>query len=92
MALDQASRASLAAWLAAADHIDTVLDLSPRAWRVPGDRTILGVFEKGKPRATWLIVAERSVWTLAACDGGWVSEPRETLAEILALIHLRSAP
>jgi hypothetical protein len=91
-ALDPASRASLAAWLAATDRIDAVLDLSSRAWRVPGDRTILGVFETGKPRATWLIVAEHSVWTLAACDTGRVSEPHTTLAEILTLIDHRLAP
>jgi hypothetical protein len=91
-ALDPASRASLAAWLAATDRIDDVLDLSPRAWHVPGDRTILGLFEKGKPQATFLIVAEQSIWTLAACDAGWVSGPHTTLADILALIDHRLAP
>ena len=91
-ALDPASRESLAAWLAAADRVDAVLDLSLREWRVPGDRIILGVFETGKPRASWLIVAEQSVWILGACDNGWVSEPRTTLADILTLIRHRLAP
>jgi len=90
-ALDPASRASLAAWLTTADRIDAVLDLSPRDWRVPGDRIILGVFETGKLRASWLIVAEQSVWTLGNCDDGWVSEPRTTLADMLPLIDQRPA-
>jgi hypothetical protein len=87
--LDPANRDILSAWVAAADRIDTVLDLSPRAWNVPGNRTIIGVFERGKPLASWLIVAEQSVWTLAACDDGAVSEPCTALAEILKVIDHR---
>jgi len=100
-ALDPADRDLLSAWLAAHDRIDAVLDLSPRAWRIPGgripggripgDRTIIGVFETGRPQASWLIVAEQSVWVLAHCADGTVSEPCATLAEILALIDHRLA-
>jgi hypothetical protein len=91
-ALDPASRDSLSDWLtiaatdAGAGGIDTVLDLSPRPWKVAGARTIIGVFEKGKGSATWLIVRHRSLWTLARCDDGSVSDACTTLAEILGLI------
>jgi hypothetical protein len=90
-ALDPADRHLLSAWVAARDRVDTVLDLSPRAWRLPGDRSVIGVFETGRPQASWLIVAERSVWVLAQCADGVVSEPCATLAEILALIDHRLA-
>jgi hypothetical protein len=85
-ALDPADRDLLSAWLAARGRIDIVLDLSSRAWHIPGDRTIIGVFEAGRQQASWLIVAERSVWVLAQCDDGTVSGPCTTLAEILTLI------
>jgi len=88
-ALDPSSRDSLSNWLDGMGRIDTVIDLSPRPWKVAGTRTIIGVFERGKPLASWLIVAEQSVWTLAACDDGAVSEPCTTLAEILKVIDHR---
>jgi hypothetical protein len=88
-ALDPADRDLLSAWLAAQDRIDSVLDLSSRAWHIPGDRTIIGVFEVGRQQASWLIVAERSIWVLAQCEDGTVSGPCTTLAEILGLIDHR---
>jgi hypothetical protein len=90
-ALDPADRHLLSAWLAARDGIDAVLDLSPRPWRIPGDRSVIGVFETGRAQASWLIVAERSVWVVAQCADGTVSEPCATLAEILTLIDHRLA-
>ncbi len=92
--LDSASRASLTDWLASAAAgagagagcIDTVLDLSHRPWRVADARTIIGVFERGKPSASWLIVRHRSLWTLVRCGDSAVSETRSTLGEILGLI------
>jgi hypothetical protein len=90
-ALDPASRDILSAWLGATDRIDAVLDLSSRPWKIPGDRTIIGVFKKGRQRASWLIVAEQSVWTLSDCDDGAVSESCTTLAETLKVIDHRLA-
>jgi hypothetical protein len=85
-ALDPASRDSLSNWLARVGCIDTVLDLSPRPWKVAGARTIIGVFEEGKDQASWLIIGQCSVWTLARCDDGSIAGPCATLAEILRLI------
>jgi hypothetical protein len=86
--LDSASRARLADWLAGmgAGGIDTVLDLSHRPWKVADARTIIGVFERGKPSASWLIVRHQSLWTLIQCGDGAVSETRSTLGDILGLI------
>jgi hypothetical protein len=92
--LDPASRASLTDWLASATEgagagagrIDTVLDLSHRPWNVADAQTIIGVFEQGKPSASWLIVWHRSLWTLVRCGDGAVSEACPALGDILGLL------
>jgi hypothetical protein len=84
--LDPASRAALSDWVAGAGGIDTVVDLSHRPWNIAGADTIIGVFEHGKPSASWLIVLHRSRWTLARCDDHSVSETYPALGEILGLI------
>jgi hypothetical protein len=88
--LDPVSRASLAEWLAGAragaGRIDTVVDLSHRPWNVADARTVIGVFEQGKPSASWLIVRHRSAWTLVQCGDGAVLETCPTLGELLGLI------
>jgi hypothetical protein len=84
--LDCVSRASLAAWLAGAGGIDTVLDLSQRPWNVADAAAIIGVFERGNASASWLIVRHRSLWTLVRCGDAAVCETCATLGDILRLI------
>nr|WP_294509174.1 hypothetical protein [uncultured Rhodopila sp.] len=92
--IDPASRRSLSDWLAAAvsdaergiGRIDSVSDLSRRPWRVSDARTIIGVFEKGKESASWLIVGHQALWTLVRCQDGFVSESCSTLREVLTQI------
>jgi hypothetical protein len=91
-ALDPVSRDMLSDWLLSATsavgrgRIDTVLDLSPRPWKVAGTSCVIGVFEPGAKSASWLIVGYGTGWTLAQCRSGSVSEPGVTLAEALEQI------
>jgi hypothetical protein len=88
IALDPANRDILTDWLATAGTgtIDTVIDLLPRPWNVAGPHTIIGVFEKGKETASWLIVGYGARWTLARCGDGYLSNACATLGEALRLI------
>jgi hypothetical protein len=89
-ALDLASRTVLSEWLSSAattaDHIDALIELSSRAWKIAAERTIIGVFEKGKDSASWLIIEHQCLWTLARCDNRSVSGSYASLGEVLELL------
>jgi len=86
--LDDADRQILSGWLerARARGIDAVVDLSVRPWGVGGTGVIVGVFDAGEDRASWLIVGHRTGWTLARCGDGFISEVMTSLPAVLALI------
>ncbi|MDR3534252.1 MAG: hypothetical protein P4L90_27265 [Rhodopila sp.] len=86
--LSAADRQILSDWLDRADagRIDTVMDLAVRPWNIAGAQVIVGVFEKGRQRASWLIVRHHAGWMLARCADGSVSDVSIALPDILALI------
>jgi hypothetical protein len=86
--LDKADRLVLLDWLddAGARGIDAAMDLSVRPWGVAGAGAIVGVFEAGREKASWLLLRHWAGWTLARCADGFVSDPMMSLPAILALI------
>ena len=93
--LDDADRQILAAWLVRAGRrrgIDAAIDLSVRPWGVTDAGAVVGVFEAGKNRASWLVVRHGSGWMLARCADGFVSDVMPSLPAILALIDADRAP
>ena len=62
------------------------MDLSVRPWGIAGAGAIVGVFEAGKEKASWLLLRHWSGWTLARCADGFVSDAMMSLPAILALI------
>jgi hypothetical protein len=86
--LDEMDRKVLADWLngAGVRGIDAALDLSVRPWGVSGAGAIIGVFDAGDDRASWLIVGHGSGWTLARCADSFVSDVMTSLPAVLALI------
>jgi hypothetical protein len=88
MGLDDADRRILSAWLSAARArgIDAAMDLSVRPWGVSGVGAIIGVFDIGQDRASWLIVGHGSGWTVARCADGFISDEMSSLPAVLALI------
>jgi hypothetical protein len=91
--LDEADRQILSAWLSRVGSagggsrgIDAAMDLSVRPWGVSGVGAIIGVFEPGQDRASWLIVGHGSGWTLARCADGFVSDVMSSLPAVLMLI------
>jgi hypothetical protein len=84
--LGSADRQALSDWLDGADGIETVVDLAARPWNIAGASAIFGVFETDKDQASWLIVRHASVWTLARCVDGFVSDVMVSLSDILSLI------
>jgi hypothetical protein len=89
--LDAADRQLLSDWLDDADGIDTVTDFSLRPWNIQGAGTILGVFETGEERASWLIVGYGSGWLAVRCADGFISDVSISLADILGLIDQQRA-
>lgn len=88
-ALDPADRMILLDWVArraGGGEAITIADLSARPWRTSGACAIIGVFESGKAAASWLVVGQDGVWTLARCADGWVSVPSRSLEDMLMLI------
>jgi hypothetical protein len=90
--LDDADRQALSDWLqrAGVRGIDA-MDLSVRPWGVTGAGAVVGVFEAGKDRASWLVVRHGSGWTLARCSDGFVSDVMASLPAILSLIEVDRA-
>ena len=86
--LGATDRRLLEAWLgrAADAGIDTVLDLAIRPWNITGASAIFGVFETSRDQASWLIVRYGSVWTLARCADGFISDVSASLPDILSII------
>ncbi len=66
-------------------------NLSVRPWGISGVGAIIGVFDTGADRASWLIVGHGSGWTLARCQDGFVSDVITSLAGVLALIDAARA-
>lgn len=62
------------------------MDLSVRPWGVSNVGAIIGVFDTGQDKASWLIVGSGSGWALARCADGFVSDVMTSLPAILALI------
>ncbi|HEY4042230.1 MAG TPA: hypothetical protein VGM32_10380 [Rhodopila sp.] len=91
--LEQADRKALSDWLdrAGARGIDAAMDLSVRPWGITGAGAVVGIFEAGKDRASWLVVRHGSGWTLARCVDGFVSDVMASLPAILALIDVDRA-
>jgi hypothetical protein len=81
-----ADRQALSAWLDDASDIYTVTDLTDRPWNVAGARTVFGVFEIGKDKASWLVVRHRFGWTVACCADGFISDVSASLQGVLKLI------
>jgi hypothetical protein len=86
--LDKADAQILADWLerAEARGIDAAIDLSVRPWNIAGVRFIVGIFEKDRSEASWLIVRCSAGWMLARCSDGFVSDVSVALSDTLALI------
>jgi hypothetical protein len=86
--LDAADRQALSVWLdyAGARGIDAAVDLSVRPWGIAGAGAIVGVFEAGKEKASWLLLRHSAGWTLARCADGFVSDAMFSLPAVLALI------
>ena len=86
--LEEADSKVLSDWLkrAGVRGIDAALDLSVRPWGVSGAGAIIGVFDAGDDRASWLIVGHGSGWTLARCADSFVSDVMTSLPAVLALI------
>ncbi len=86
--LDDADQQILSEWLARAGArgIDAAIDLSVRPWGVHDAGVIIGVFDAGEDRASWLIVGHNAGWTLARCGDGFISDVMTSLPAVLALI------
>jgi hypothetical protein len=86
--LDRVDRKVLSDWLQRAEvrGIDTAIDLSVRPWNIAGIPVIVGIFEKNRSQATWLIIHCIDGWVLARCGDGSVSDVSGALSDILALI------
>ena len=86
--LDPVDREILSDWhkTIADRSIDMIADMSLRSWNTIGARVIVGVFERGKEAASWLVVKYHDSWILVNCADGTASAEYATLAEVLALI------
>lgn len=86
--LDPANREVLSDWHKniADRRIDMIVDMSLRPWNTVGARVIIGVFERGRDAASWLVVEYHGSWMLVHCADGTASAEFATLAEVLALI------
>jgi hypothetical protein len=86
--LESADGQILSDWLeqARARGIDTAIDMSVRPWNVVGVRIVVGIFERDRLEATWLIVHCPAGWMLAGCSDGSISEVLAALSDVLALI------
>jgi hypothetical protein len=91
--LDEADHEVLSRWLARAGFrgIDAAIDLSARPWGVSSAGVIVGVFDAGEDRASWLIVGYHAGWTLARCSDGFISDVMTSLPAVLALIDAERA-
>jgi hypothetical protein len=89
--LNPEDRRDLRAWIedARGDGIDGVADLRGRAWPVPIEAHVLGVFRRNDDGANWLVVGQNAYWTVVAVDKGTVLATRRTLGEALTSIHRR---
>jgi hypothetical protein len=84
-----ADRQALADWLVrqAPAHIDAVRDLSARPWNLAGIGPIIGIFEPGKPLASWLIAHHAQGWLVVRPSDGSMADPAATLADALGLLR-----
>lgn len=86
--LDVLERRVLTDWLAAtrANGIDAALDFARRPWGAEELESIIGVFETGRPMASWLVVRYQAQWVVVTISDETISAVRDSLAEALALI------
>jgi hypothetical protein len=86
--LDSADGQILSDWLKQAEAcgINAAVDLSVRPWHVAGAPVIVGIFEKNRSKASWLVVRCTAGWMLVGCSDGSISEVSAMLTDILALI------
>jgi hypothetical protein len=88
MGLEWADGQILSDWLeqAEARDIDAAIDLSLRPWHIAGVPVIVGIFERNRSEASWLIVRSPAGWMLAGCSDGSISDVSTALTDVLALI------
>lgn len=86
--LGPAQRQVLSDWIDAspAGRIDAIVDMSFRPWSVPAAGAIIGIFEPGEERATWLVVEYPPGWILVHCGKVPLTEECGSLMEALSLI------
>jgi hypothetical protein len=86
--LDGADAQILSGWFGrvSAVGIDSILDLSARPWMIDGPQAIMGIFEKQKDQASWLILRCCSGWMLIDCRSGFISDVSAALDDVLMLI------
>ncbi len=87
--LSQVERTLLRDWQAAAwaKGIDAIEDLASRPWPHPIAGTVIGIFEAGAVKASWLVIGHNGSWAVACCSQGIVSDPFPSLEKALASIH-----
>lgn len=84
--LTPADRQALTAWLRHTEGFDGIEDFSGRPWFDDWPGTILGVFEGGRSRASWLLIRHADRWIAAHCADGFVSAPADSLQAVLSFI------
>ena len=79
-------------WLERAEAIgiDAAVDLTARPWNIGGIGLILGVFEKHRREASWLVLRCDAGWVLAGCADGSVSTASVALLDALERIGKRA--
>jgi hypothetical protein len=87
--LEASDRNVLAHWLEDARRhgVDAVIDLTVRPWNIACTPIIVGIFEKNRAEASWLIVHCPDGWMLANCTDGSILGVCAALLDILALIE-----
>jgi hypothetical protein len=86
--LDRTDRQVLDTWFRAArcKGIDTMIDLADRPWGAAGLEVVIGVFRRGEPAASWLLIRYQHRWVVVTVPGAQVSAVLDTLPDALRLI------
>jgi hypothetical protein len=91
MDLNRADQEVLRDWMAVAraSGVDAAIDFAERPWGAPQLDAVIGVFEAGHPKASWLLVRYQAQWVVVTIEDETISAVCATLARALALIPLR---